>query len=214
MNDKLRESIQYLKSLSFIENETFKLYETLSKKINQPESSFIFGIGCDSLKNAKIIQSILDRFDYTEQENKNVIRDLSELAAEIMTLERKLSKINNLEYLISCEMLKESINLEAYLGEVYTNYIKSSSTKIIVDELSKTGIVNLANFKKLFEYFVEEKGKHKETIVEIMYLLEAKEIETRRQITPIVKYQNPDTWIHEATIHSFTNNSITGNNDQ
>jgi hypothetical protein len=131
-----------------------------------------------------------------------------------MTLERKLSKINNLEYLISCEMLKESINLEAYLGEVYTNYIKSSSTKIIVDELSKTGIVNLANFKKLFEYFVEEKGKHKETIVEIMYLLEAKEIETRRQITPIVKYQNPDTWIHESTIHSFTNTSVNGNSEQ
>jgi acyl carrier protein len=63
MNDKLRESIHYLKSLSFIENEAFKLYETLSKKINQPESSFIFGIGCDSLKNAKIIQGILDRFD-------------------------------------------------------------------------------------------------------------------------------------------------------
>ena len=192
MNDKLRDSLQYLKSLSFIENEAFKLYETLSKKINQPESSFIFGIGCDSQKNAKIIQSILDRFDLPEQDNKDFMRDLSELATQILTLEKKVSKINNLEYLISCEMLKEAINLEALLSEVYTKYLKSSSTKIVVDELSKTGLVNLANFRKLFEYFNEEKGKHKETIVEIMYLLEAKEIETRRPQKDLVMQQIDD----------------------
>ena len=205
MNDKLRESVQYLKQCSIIENETFKLYETLSKKINQPESSFILGIAYDSLKNAKIIQGILDCFDLSELENKNVRKELSELTTEIRMLEKKISKINNLEYLISCEMIKESINLEDLLIKVYTNYLESNLARIIVDELSKTGIVNLDNFKKVFEYFIEEKGKDKETIIETMYVLEAKETETRRQITPIVKYQNPDQWIHESTIHSFSN---------
>ena len=36
--------------------EAFTLYETLSKKINPPESSFILGLAYDSLKCAKIIQ--------------------------------------------------------------------------------------------------------------------------------------------------------------
>ncbi len=207
MNDKLQESLQYLKHYGTIENEAFKLYETVSKKVNQPESSFILGIAYDSMKNAKIIQGILDRFDLPEQENKVARKDLSELVAEINTLEKKISKINCLDYLISSEILKESINLEVALSKVYTNYLQSNSARVIVDELSKTGNVNLANFKKIIEDFIEEKGKHRETIVETMYLLEAKETETRRQITPLIKYQNPDTWIHESTIHSFTNPS-------
>jgi hypothetical protein len=214
MSDKLRESIQYLKNCSFVENESFKLYETLSKKINQPESSFILGIGYDSLKNSKLIQGILDSFEITEEDNKNMVKNLSELAADITSLQRKISKINNLEYLVSCEMLKESINLEALLCEVYSNFLKSSSVKTVVDELSKGGLVNLDNFKKVFESFIEEKSRHKTTLVETMYLLEAKETETRRQITPIVKYQNPDAWIHESTIHSFATVPAAGTPEQ
>ena len=205
MNDKLRESAQYLKHCTIIENEAFNLYETLSKKINQPESSFILGLAYDSLKNAKIIQKILDCFEPVETENKNVRKDLSDLAAEITVLEKKISKINSLDYLISCEILKESINLEVLLSEVYSNYLKSSSPKIIVEELSETVVVNLNNFKKVIEGIIEEKGKHRQTLVETMYLLEAKETEVHRQITPIIKYQNPDAWIHGSTIHSFTN---------
>ena len=212
MNDKLQESVQYLKHCMIVENEAFNLYETLSKKINQPESSFILGIAYDSLKNARIIQSILDCLDQLEPENKNVRKDLSELATQITTLGKKISKINSLDYLISCEILKESINLEVLLTEVYTNYLKSSSPKIIVDELSETLVVNLNNFKKVIQDFIDEKGKHRETIVETMYLLEAKETEVHRQITPIIKYRNPDAWIRESTIHSFT--SIPGNTQE
>ena len=212
MNDKLQESAQYLKHCMIIENEAFKLYETLSKKINQPESSFILGIAYDNLKNTKIIQAILDCLDPLEPENKNVRKDLSELTAQITALDKKISKINNLDYLVSCEILKESINLEVLLTEVYTNYIKSSSPKIIVDELSQTLVVNLNTFKKIIQDFIDEKGKHRETIVETMYFLEAKETEVHRQITPIIKYRNPDAWIRESTIHSFT--STPGNTQE
>ncbi len=205
MSDKLEESLQYLKQYSTIENEAFKLYETLSKKFNQPESSFMLGVAYDNLKNVKIIQGILDCFDLPEMENKNARKDLSELVADIMMLEKKISKINNLDYLISREILKEATELEVALSKVYTNYLESNSARIIVDELSKTGTINLANFKKVIEYLIEEKGKHREIIVETMYILDSKETENRRQITPIIKYQNPDGWIRESTIHAFTN---------
>jgi len=213
MNEKLRESVQYLTNCNFIENETFRLYETLSKKINQPESSFILGLAYDSMKSAKIIQGIIDCFDISDIDNKNGKKNLSELATEIMALERKISKINSLDYLISCETLKELLNLEDLLTKVYTNYLQSSLSKIIVEELSKSITTNFGNFKKVFEFLIEEKGKHRETIIEIMYSLEAKETEAHRKITPVVKYQNPDSWIHEATIHSFTNTPVQGNTE-
>jgi hypothetical protein len=213
MNEKLRESIQYLKQCSNIENETFKLYQTLSKKMNQPESSFILGIAIDSQKNTKIIQGILDCIDLPELENKNVRKELSELTTDIITLEKTISKISNLEYLTTCEMLKKLVNLEVLLSKVYTNYIESNSARTIVDELSETGIIDLESFKKVFEYFVEEKGRQRQTLVETMYVIEAKEKETRRQITPIVKYQNPDQWIRESTVHSFSEAQVITNNE-
>ncbi|HLN89693.1 MAG TPA: hypothetical protein VK253_06470 [Candidatus Binatia bacterium] len=204
MSDKLQESLQYLKQYSTIENEAFKLYETLSRKINHPESSFILGIACDSQKNVRIIQGILDCFEVPDLD-KNPRKDLSELGDEIIELQKRISKVNSLDYLVLCEVLKESIELEVTLGKVYANYLEANLARFIVDELSETGTITLANFKKIIEYFVQEKGRHREIIVEAMYILDAKETENRRQITPSIKYQNPDGWIRESTIHTFTN---------
>ncbi len=204
MNEKLRESVQYLKQCSNIENETLKLCETLSKKMNQPESSFVLGIAYDSQKSAKIIQGILDRLDLPEIESKNFRKELSDLTIDIMTLEKTISKINNLEYLTAYDILKKLTNLEVLLTKVYANYLASNSARTIVDELSNTEIIDLESFKKVFEYIIEEKGRHRQTLVETMCVLEAKKIETRRQITPVVKYQNPDQWIRESTVHSFS----------
>lgn len=75
--------------------------------MNQPESSFILGLACDCQKSAKIIQGILDCLNLPELENKYVRKELSELAMDSMVLEKTISKICNLEYLIACEMVKK-----------------------------------------------------------------------------------------------------------
>jgi hypothetical protein len=210
MNDKLLESAQYLKCCNALEIETFRLYEALSKKINQPESSFILGFAYDSLKCAKIIQGILDFFDFPELDRITCKRNLSELANGISNFTRRTSKINNINYEISCEILKELSDLEDRLGEIYTNYLGASGIQIVSVEFSKLAI-NLSNFKKIFETFIEEKQKHKETIIEIIYCLETKEAERLRNTTPLVKYNNPDSWIHESTLHAFSSATIKEN---
>jgi hypothetical protein len=213
MNDKVQESIQYLKQCSIVENESSRLYETLSRKINQPESSYVLGLAYDSLKNSKIIQSILDYFDPEEIENKNTKKNLTELAAETTMLLKKASKINNLDYLLSCEILKQLITLEDTMGQAYKNYLQTNAPKTFAEELSKSVTINFVNFKKIFETFIEEKIKHRGTLVEIMYSLELKETEIHRKITPLVKYQNPNAWIHESTIHTFANPPLNGNTE-
>lgn len=212
MNDKLLESAQYLKCCNALEIETFRLYETLSKKINQPESSFILGFAYDSLKCAKIIQGILDFFDFSEIERMTCKKSLSELFSGISNFTKRISKINNVNYEISCEILKELSDLEDRLGEVYTNYLGPSGIQIVSVEFSKLAI-NLSNFKKIFETFVEEKQQHKETIIEIIYCLETKEAERLRKATPIVKYNNPDSWIHESTLHAFSSTPVKENTE-
>ena len=64
MNTKLQESAVYLKGFNDLELQSFQIYETLSKKINQPESSFLLGLAYDCLKCSKILQGILYHLDY------------------------------------------------------------------------------------------------------------------------------------------------------
>ena len=203
MVEKLQESAQSLKCLNNIEIEAFRLYEALAKKINPPESSFILCLAYDSLKCAKVIQGILDYVDLPGIENVNCKKNLAEIADNISRFTKKLSKTNNLNYEISCEILKELTDLEDQLSEVYTNYLQSAAIKNIADEFSKLAL-NLSNFKKIFETFVEQKQKHRETLIEIIYCFEAKESERLTTMAPTFKYKNPDSWIHESTIHDFT----------
>ena len=195
MVEKLQESVQYLKCLNNIEIAAFRLYEGLSKKINPPESSFILGLAYDSLKCAKIIQGILEYIDVPETENMNCKKNMAEIANNISKFTKKLSKTNNLNYELSCETLKELTNMEEQLSEVYTNYMQSPAIKNIADEFSKLAL-NLSNFKKIFETFVEQKQKHRETLIEIIYCFEAKESErvrTSRQHSNIKTLTNGST---------------------
>jgi hypothetical protein len=212
MNEKLLESVQYLKCCNILETETFRLYETLSKKFNQPENSFILGFAYDSLKCAKIIQGILDYFDMPEIEKMTCKKNLAELANSISDFSKRISKINNLNYETSCEILKDLSDLEDRLSEVYNNYLGPSGIQVISVEFSKLA-VSISNFKKIFETFAEEKQKHKETIIEIIYCFETKEAERLRNTTPIIKYNNPDSWIHDSTLHAFSSTPVKENTE-
>ena len=181
------------------------MYETLSKKINHPESSFVLGLAYDHLKRAKIIQGILGNFDLHEIENLSCKKNLDELSGEISEFSNAISRINNLNCEVTCEVLNELANMEELLCGAYTSYLQSSAPKFLVDEFSKLVVVNLVNFKKVFEAFVEQKETYRETIIEVIFSLEAKETDRLRHITPVVKYQNPDAWIHESTLHAFSN---------
>ncbi len=209
MNEKLQESAQSLKCFNNIEVEAFRLYETLAKKINPPESSFILSLAYDSLKNAKILQGIIEYMDLPDTD-MNCKKNLTELASSITQFTKRLSKTNNLNYEISCEILKELTDMEDQLSEVYTNYAQSAAVKIVADEFSKLAL-NLSNFKKIFENFVEQKQKHRETLIEIIYCFEAKESERLRTQAPTFKYKNPDAWIHESTMHSFAATQVKEN---
>jgi hypothetical protein len=204
--EKIEESAQYLKGCSSIETQTFKLYEVLAKKINHPESSFVLGFAYDSIKNAKIIQSMLQAIDLPEEDNENR-KNVSLLASEVYCFSKKIEKINNVDQKSLVEIFKELAKLEDLTSRLYTEYMDSSYPKVLAEEMSKLITLDFVNFKKVFEGFIAEKQKHRETIIEIVYCIEAKEAERLKQGTPAVKYQNPDSWINQSTLHVFSRNN-------
>lgn len=94
--------------------------------------------------------------------------------------------------------------MEDLLNETYTDYLQSNVTKFVADEFSILIPQSSNNYKHLFEAFIAEKEAHRQTLIEVIYNIENKEAERIRHVTPVVKYQNPDAWYHESTIHAFT----------
>ena len=115
MNEKLQESAQHLKCFSNLEIEAFRVYEAMSKKINQPESSFILGLAYDSFKCSKILQGILGHLDLSEIENIECKKEITELAAEISRFTKIVSSINNLSPLLSCLLMKQRKEMKKLL---------------------------------------------------------------------------------------------------
>jgi hypothetical protein len=203
-NEKLQGYVGYLHCCSDLEVESFRLYQLLSNKMNNPESSYILGIAYDSLKNAKILQSLLEAFDQTEKTNKDCEKSLAKLFEEIQNFSRSLTKVRNIDSELFIDILQELLNLEDLLSLVYTNFNQSTGPKLITDEMSKLVTTDLGNFKKIFDSFVENKTEHRETITEIIYYIEGRE-KKPKYTSPVVKYQNPDAWIKITSLHAFSN---------
>ncbi|MGD6934999.1 MAG: hypothetical protein ACQCN5_12415 [Candidatus Bathyarchaeia archaeon] len=203
--EKIEESAQYLKGCSSIETQAFKLYETLAKKINHPESSFILGFAYDSIKNAKIIQSMLQTIDLPEEDSDK--KNVSLLASEVYAFSRKIDKINNIDQSSLVEIFKELVRLEDLISKLYSEYLESSYPKILAEEMARLITMDYGNFKKVFEGFVAEKQSHRELMIEIVYCIEAKEAERLKHSAPAVKYKNPDAWINQSTLRVFSRNN-------
>ncbi len=206
MNGKIEESLAYLKSARSLETIVSAFYEAFSKKINQPESSFVLGFAYDSQKCAKTIEALLDYFDASEIEGLDDKKDIAELISSVAFFSRKIGKTNNVNYELTCESLRELSGLEDQLYTMYTNYNKSSLVRALSDEFSKQTI-DTANFKKIFDTLAQQKVKHKETLLEIIFAYESKEAERLRNATPLVRYKNPDAWIRDSTFHVFPSTS-------
>ena len=105
---------------------------------------------------------------------------------------------------MTCQLLKELSGLEDQLSEIYTNYAESAMIRTLSEEFSPL-VIDSNYFKKIIEAFKQEKQKHKETILDVIYAVETKEAERFRNTSPHVKYQNPDAWTRDSTFHSFAN---------
>jgi hypothetical protein len=201
MNGHLQESIVYLKSAKNLELQTANLYDALSKKINQPESSSILALSCDSQKCAKIIDALLNCFDLTAAENNPLRKDISELISNVVTFNKRIARTNNVGYEVACEFFRETSALEEQLSSMDAIFIKSSLAMVLASEFSRLPI-DSTNFNRIFENMANEKQRHRETLLDVIYAFETKEAERFRS-GPQVMHKTPDPRLQNSAFHVF-----------
>jgi hypothetical protein len=192
---KLQEYIKTLSCCSGLEMETYPMYRNLSKKMNKPESSLILAIAYDNLKTAKIIQDLITNFEANQQGIKNCKRNQQKLWQKINAFSQNIMELQNINDETFIQIFKELVILEDLLIESYTENIKSDASTILADKLSEIVLTEPSTVKKLFESIIEEKHRHRLTLIEVNYIFEKREAKRKPSFSPAVKFQNPDAWI-------------------
>lgn len=192
---KVQENAKILSCSSNLETEAYQLYRNVSEKMNKPESSLILALAYDSLKTAKILQDLLSSFDLAEKGIKNCKKNRLKLWEKIHAFSQNVQEMQNINDEAFCQILKELISLEDLLLEGYAEIIKSDAPRILAEKLSEITLTELSAVKKLFESIVEEKQRHRLTLIEVNYTFEKREANKKSLFSPVVKYQNPDAWI-------------------
>ncbi len=194
-SEKLENSTKYLLCCSGLEEETFRLYQTIVKRMNQPEvCSLILSIGYDSLKHSKVIKELLKTIkkpDFYREECPDPISELWQYIAELYKQITEAESVSDQEFV---EIFKALTDFEDCLSESYSKVLHSGVPQILSTELGKLTMVSTENLKRVFEEIIKDKELHREVLVDVGYNFSSKEKLTTDN-APIVRYKNPDGWI-------------------
>ncbi len=195
ISEKLENSTKYLLCCSGLEEETFRLYQTIVKRMNQPEvCSLILSIGYDSLKHSKVIKELLKTIkkpDFYREECPDPISELWQYIAELYKQITEAESVSDQEFV---EIFKALTDFEDCLSESYSKVLHSGVPQILSAELGKLTMVSTENLKRVFEEIIKDKELHREVLVDVGYNFSSKEKLTTDN-APIVRYKNPDGWI-------------------
>lgn len=197
MLGKVGNSMRHLLCCIGLEVETFRLYQVVAKKMNYPElRSVVVNVAYDTVKHSETIKELLRTVGEVEVKVENCSKNWHELWKGIVEASEHISMMVN----ISDEEFRDIFNglakLEDGLIESYYFLLGLKVHESLAKELGKLAPVDLADLVGIFERIIEDKQRHRDTLIGIGYRFAAKEALRARDRAPVVRYLNPDTW-HE-----------------
>ena len=176
-------------SLALMEKELYELYTNLSSKVEDLSARTLFSyIATDSLKHSTILATIIDEVD--GQKTREIDCDVNILYnIEVI---KSLSKDTSQTRRISQEEVILLIDtLTSFESLLLTEYKKAfhlelkSFTKYGQEKNDDTDL-------NIFNLIIGDEERHQKILASIIRLFDNKM--TFKSNTPIVKYQNPDSW--------------------
>jgi rubrerythrin len=194
VTERLKDFTNQIMSCSNLEEETFRFYRNVARKMDSPElRSLIVSISYDSLKHFMAIKEIIRTIEKQEFKPENLSKPITELLEEITEVSKQISEASYLNTEEFLDIFKASIELEDRLAEIYLSMFTPKILETAAFELDPRGEINMKNLAKIFEDIVEDKQMHRETLFDISYAYASKE-QQAKNTAPFVRYTNPDRW--------------------
>jgi rubrerythrin len=172
------------------------LYQSLSEKIEMPIIKTLFlNISQDSAKHSTLLKGISDSMEPSKKNPKDCKKKLGPIWKATKTFQDEIysrKKISILEF----SQLAEKLTLfESALGEEYFVLVQMKTLQLLEKEINQSYNVDLGHLQKMFESIIRDENHHRALLITIKKLL-AENNKLVDKDTLIVKYQNPDAWIH------------------
>jgi rubrerythrin len=194
-NNDPKDLASYINCLSMLENNAFLLYTALADKLNEPlVKSLLLTIASDSQKHSIVLKGVGESIAKSEGKPKDCEKKLGEAWHVIDAFYREIVKR---EKITECELpqLAEKLSvLESILGEEYYMFVQLKTLQLLMKEVSQIYNINLGELKGIFSSIINDEEHHRELLETIKGLLDRKKPK-KKDNAPVVKYQNPDSWI-------------------
>ena len=174
-------------SLVQLEKELYQLYSRISKKVDDLAAKTLFSyLANDSLKHSRILAIMIGEFNVSKVREQDCDQNILYTRRLLRSHTNDLKKRGN----ISLDELEPLI--DAFLGIenlLFTEYKKAfhlEYTNFDARELKNNADINI------FNLIVDDEDRHQKILSTILTLNDNKM--SYKGNSPVVKYQNPDSW--------------------
>ena len=196
MTTKQTDAVKYLVNCRNLEYATYSLYSTVSKKLHRPEINCILrGIAQDCFKQTKVIEELFKPLSFASYESGKNDKNYNKLSSEIKKYTNNLVPIETFNDDELPNLLDDLTEIEDCLSDFYAYFIDSQMLKQFADQLSTVTDITTENLLFIIKILKNDKLRHRNMLVESLHFYNESKMRNR-DTTPLVRFQNPDAWIH------------------
>jgi rubrerythrin len=186
--------VGFLKCSSLLEQETYRLYQSLADKVDIPLiKSMLQHIAYDSRKHSAILNGMFESLGGSKINLKDCQKRTGLTWRTIGDLKREISSEKNIPKETLPSLAKKLEVLESNFGEEYFVLVQMKTLEYMTKEINEIYNVQLKDMKEIFEVIIRDEGTHKELLSKMQRFL-SKDEKKIEETKPGFKYQNPDAW--------------------
>jgi len=183
----------FINCLGILENDTFLLYKALSNKIELPlVKSLLRAIAEDSLKHSTLLKGVAESITKAKETPKDCEKKTGEAWRLIANFTKEIAAKEKFSEEEMSQLWDKLAFFESIIGEEYYVFVQMKTLDLMMKEINQIYNIDLGSLKSIFTRIINDEEHHREMLGTIKGILER---HSEPSNTPVVKYQNPDSWI-------------------
>jgi len=183
----------FINCLGILENDTFLLYTALSNKIELPlVKSLLRAIAEDSLKHSTLLKGVAESITEAKETPKDCEKKTGEAWRLIANFTKEIAAKEKFSEEEMSQLWDKLAFFESIIGEEYYVFVQMKTLDLMMKEINQIYNIDLGSLKSIFTRIINDEEHHREMLGTIKGILER---HSEPSNTPVVKYQNPDSWI-------------------
>ena len=183
----------FINCLGILENDSFLLYKALSNKIELPlVKSLLRAIAEDSLKHSTLLKGVAESITEAKETPKDCEKKTGEAWRLIANFTKEIAAKEKFSEEEMSQLWDKLAFFESIIGEEYYVFVQMKTLDLMMKEINQIYNIDLGSLKSIFTRIINDEEHHREMLGTIKGILQR---HSEPSNTPVVKYQNPDSWI-------------------